>query len=41
MVTWRAAQMVVPSTPDVDFAVSLDSAPPGSVSGQSGVGQFS
>ncbi|MFE1962011.1 hypothetical protein [Streptomyces sp. NPDC059479] len=37
-VTWRTAQIVPPSTPGVDFAVSLDSAPPGSVSGRSGVG---
>ncbi|MFC9081912.1 hypothetical protein ACFTY7_33910 [Streptomyces sp. NPDC057062] len=38
-VTWRTAQMVLPSTPGVDFAVSLDSAAPGSVSGRSGVGR--
>ena len=40
VVTWRTEQMVLPSTPGVDFAVSLDSAPPGSVSGRSGVGRL-
>ncbi|MFF3751737.1 hypothetical protein ACFYYH_14965 [Streptomyces sp. NPDC002018] len=40
VVTWRTERMVLPSTPGVGFAVSLDSAPPGSVSGRSGVGRF-
>jgi hypothetical protein len=40
VVAWWMAQMALASTPGVDFAVLLDSAPPGSVSGRSGVGRF-